>query len=164
MLFAELSDTERLLGWVVAFETAVGIAAGLWFGLRRRRRDDRREESAADIEDRKQRTEIEYQERQRRAEADYQERQHDVEGLLRVIGVLERNEAKVRAAYDVLQAGVTEKLIVADRAFHESERQRAALEERLRACERRNRELDRRLKHMEDPRDDDPSAAESTGG
>ena len=106
--------------------------------------------------------------RKTRTEADHQDKQYDIEGLLRVIEVLERNGAKISAAYDVLQAGMTERLLVADRAAAEkvaaADRARHEAERKCAVLEERNRFLSRRIRELEGNSDDERPVAEGTGG
>lgn len=160
-LIADLSDSETALLWIGVIEAAIltvgGAVVALYFGFRKKRRDDKKEETQAHVEEHSLRVKIEHE-----------EKQYDIEGLLRVIGVLERSEEKYRAAYDVLQAGLTERLLAADRAAsekvakaddarHEVERKNAILEER-------NRILSRRIKELEGDSADDRPAVEGAGG
>lgn len=141
---AEIAGPELVLLWAGAVGgtvTTVGTAAvGLYFLFRKKQAAARKDD----------------------AEAQAAALDADNAPLRAIIDDLRVNEAKMREAYSLLQAGVVERLMRANDLHTESEKKRAAIEERLRHTEdqlgqtqKTLRAAERRIKELEDRSEND---------
>lgn len=151
-LFAESVLGDGVRDFIAIAALAVGTGYGLYFGYRRLRRENTTEESKAKREADKADADARLEARKRDLEIQKAEIDHKVaeyERLIKSLGNdiegLRKNEEKQREAYNLLQAGVIERLMRANDLHHECEKKQAALEERQKNTEREHEQTKRDL-------------------